>query len=111
MKNLDLAISILLGLGTFFCAVATIGILRLPDVFLRIHAATKASTFGILFLATATALRFGSGEASVAVNTKCALLVVFLFLTAPVSAHLIGRAARKRQNPQSERTTIDEYDL
>lgn len=108
MKELQILMNPLLMLGTFFCIVASLGVLRLPDVFLRIHAASKASTLGVIFLSIATAIRFADTSPVVA---KCFLIVVFLFLTAPVSAHLIGRAARKRQNPMSDRLRTDEYDL
>lgn len=98
-------INLFLMLGTFFCVVATIGILRLPDVFLRIHAATKASTLGLIFLCLATALRFSQPT----IIAKCLLIILFLFLTTPISAHLIARAAKKRNNPMADKTCIDEY--
>jgi multicomponent Na+:H+ antiporter subunit G len=97
--------------GTFFCVVAVVGILRMPDVFLRIHTVSKASTLGVALLALATCLKFWGSPDFAPVATKCALIVIFLLLTAPVSAHLIGRAAKNRGNALSERTTLDEYDL
>ena len=111
MTALTFALNTCLVLGTFFCAVATIGILRMPDVFLRIHTATKASTLGVMLLALAGVLKYWDSPEFASVAAKSALIVIFLLLTTPVAAHLIGRAARARENPMSDKTSLDEYDL
>ncbi|HVJ65157.1 MAG TPA: monovalent cation/H(+) antiporter subunit G [Bdellovibrionota bacterium] len=111
MTALTFGINACLVLGTFFCAVATIGILRMPDVFLRIHTATKASTLGLMLLALSGVLKFWGSPEFAAVAAKSALIVIFLLLTTPVAAHLIGRAARARANPTSAKMSLDEYDL
>ena len=76
-------------LGGGFMLVAAVGVLRMPDLFMRMHAATKAGTLGAGLLLTAVAVNFGS--TGIAVRAIAAF--VFLFLTAPIAAHVIGRAA------------------
>lgn len=107
MNLINTLSDVFLGLGTFFCMVSVIGILRLPDVFLRLHAASKASTLGLIFLCLATALNFQEPHAI----AKSLIVVAFVFLTAPVSGHLIARAAKRRKNPLTKATVTDEYDL
>ncbi len=92
-------------IGAFFMFVASLGLVRLPDVYTRMHAATKATTFGMGGILIATSLAFQDAE----ITTQSLLALVFLFLTAPTSAHLIARAAYKNGPDLSSRTTIDEY--
>ena len=75
--------------GAFFVLVAAIGVLRLNDLYMRMHAASKAGTLGAGLLLIALALF--SGETNVVLRALAA--VVFFLLTAPVSAHLLARAA------------------
>jgi multicomponent Na+:H+ antiporter subunit G len=76
-------------LGSFLMFLAGLGLLRMPDVFLRMSAATKASTLGAGFILLAAALYFEDlGTTSRAIAT-----IFFLLLTGPVAAHRIGRAA------------------
>lgn len=81
--------NILVGLGALLTAVAGIGILRLPDVYARMHAATKASSLGLASIFAGTALLFPGLD----VVVKLVLAIAFQFLTAPVASHMIGRAA------------------
>ena len=97
-------IGVLLVLGGLFSAVAGIGILRLPDVLVRMHASTKAGTLGVGLIVLAAAFHF-DGTLAIA---KALLIVLFLLLTAPVGAHLIGRAAYRSGTPLWEGTVIDE---
>lgn len=87
---LDLLTMLLASVGLFFMLVAAIGVLRMPDLFTRMHAATKASTLGISSILLAALVYF---QASGAVATKVVLIILFFFLTAPVGAHALGRAA------------------
>lgn len=80
---------VLAAAGLFFMLVAAIGVLRLPDLFTRMHAATKASTLGISGIALAALVFFGDGTTA----TRVLLIILFFFLTAPVGAHALGRAA------------------
>ena len=79
----------LLVLGSFLVLVASIGLLRMPDLFLRMSATAKAGTLGIGFIVLGSVLFFR--EFSIA--TRALALIVFLISTAPVSAHMLGRAA------------------
>ncbi|AUX42058.1 monovalent cation/proton antiporter subunit MnhG/PhaG [Sorangium cellulosum] len=90
--------------GTFFMFVASLGILRLPDFYARIHAPTKAATLGLAFLLAAVALHF-KDLTSV---TKAALALFFVGVTAPVGAHILARAAY-RSGVRAPGTLIDEY--
>jgi multicomponent Na+:H+ antiporter subunit G len=78
---------ILVGAGLTF--LAALGLFRLPDLFTRMHAASKAGTAGSGLLLVAVAIQ--SGEADT--WFKCLAAVAFFFLTAPVSAHLLAKAA------------------
>ena len=86
---LDYLIGLLLIIGAAFNLIAAIGLLRFPDLFTRMHAASKAGTLGSGLLLIAVALH--AGEISVA--SKALAAVVFFLLTAPISAHLLARAA------------------
>jgi multicomponent Na+:H+ antiporter subunit G len=90
---IDLVISILILLGAFLSIVGSLGLIRLPDVYTRLHAVTKGATLGVIFLLTAAVLYF-LYEDNVFVG-KLFLGILFTFLTAPVAGHMIGRAAYK----------------
>ena len=102
---LDLLVAACLLAGGVFLFVAGLGILRLPDVLIRMHASTKAGTLGVGLVFAAAALHFGQ-TAEVAIAS---LTVVFLLATAPVAAHAIARAAYRMNAPLSDRTHIDEW--
>lgn len=83
-----LALAFLAG-GIFFLLLAALGVLRLPDAFLRMHAATKAGLAGAGLALFGAAAAIGTVEAWV----KAALALLFLAATAPIASHLLGRAA------------------
>ena len=85
----EVVVSVLIVLGGFFAFAAALGVFRLPDVLVRIHASTKAGTLGCGLMLAAAALYFGD----VGVAARAVVGVFFLILTAPVGAHMIGRAA------------------
>ncbi|RCW65287.1 monovalent cation/H(+) antiporter subunit G [Saliterribacillus persicus] len=87
----DIFIILLLLFGTFFIFSSTIGVLRFPDVYTRLHASTKAATLGIAGIMIGAFL-FLFAEHGI-VSGKLLLGIMFVLLTAPVSAHMIGRAA------------------
>lgn len=77
--------------GSFFLVVGTVGLLRLPNVYNRLHATTKATTLGTSGIALAAWVYFGpAGE-----GLKAPITVLFLFLTAPTGSHMISRAAQR----------------
>ncbi|NJN06191.1 MAG: Na+/H+ antiporter subunit G [Rhodobacteraceae bacterium] len=96
----DVLICALLVIGSAFALVGSWGFAKLNDFYKRIHGPTKASTLGVGCLLLASALYFGtlSGEP----DLRPALIAIFLFITAPVSAHLLVKsvlAARKADRP------------
>lgn len=96
--------SALLLIGSIFCLVAAVGMLRLPDTLIRMHAATKAGTLGAGFILAAEAVV----AAELGTTLKAIAAIVFLLLTAPVAAHLIGRAAYHQGIRLFDKTWIDE---
>jgi multicomponent Na+:H+ antiporter subunit G len=97
-------ISALLLSGAFFSLLAAIGVVRFPDIYTRMHAATKAPAFGILLLQTAAAIYFASFYA-IAVSL---LVIIFIFMTAPVASHSISRVAHMLDIPKWKGTLMDE---
>lgn len=85
---MTLVIATLLCLGTLFTLIASLGILRMPDLFTRMHAATKAGTVGVASLLLAVAVAIPE----VSVISRVIGTMLFIFLTAPVAAHLLGKA-------------------
>jgi multicomponent K+:H+ antiporter subunit G len=77
--------------GAFFTLVGSIGLLRFPDFLTRLHAPTKATTLGLGAILLASLLHFGAGRGTVSLHEP--LIVLFLFMTAPVGAYLLARAA------------------
>jgi len=94
----------LLLIGAFFMLLAGLGVLRLPDLFMRLQAATKASTLGVGCMLLAVAVHFQD----LAVTTRTTLVIAFFCVTAPVGAHMIARAAYAAGVPLWEGTIADE---
>lgn len=86
---IDIIIAILSTIGACAILIASIGILRMPDFYLRLSVTVKAATLGSGLLLLSAAIYFPQ----VSVTTKAVAIIFFLILTAPVSAHMIGRAA------------------
>lgn len=93
----ELFSSILVVIGAVFCAISAFGLVRLPDVYLRSHAATKSATFGVLCLLGGGFLYFWFKDGTVSV--KLLLAILFVFITSPVAGHLNGRAAYRSGVP------------
>jgi multicomponent Na+:H+ antiporter subunit G len=85
----DILIYILSSLGALFILLAAIGFVRMPDLYLRISVTTKAATLGIGLLLACTGIYFHTGS----ITTRVLAIIFFIILTAPVGAHLIGRAS------------------
>ena len=84
----DLITSFFLLAGAAFSFIAALGVCRMPDMFTRMQAAAKTGTLGVGCTIIAVAVHFSD----VGVTTRVALILLFLFLTAPIAAHLIARA-------------------
>jgi len=84
-------IIVLVVVGSFFLTVGTVGLLRLPNVYNRMHATSKPTTLGTVTIFLAGFVQFGPGGAGL----TSLVGIVFLFLTVPTGAHMIARAAQK----------------
>lgn len=100
----DIFVMILSGIGALFILLAAIGFVRMPDFFLRVSVTTKAATLGIGLILGAAALYFSE----VSVVSRVFAIILFLLLTAPVAAHMIGRTAYFIGTKLWEETVIDE---
>lgn len=85
----ELITATLLLLGGGLMLIAAIGVVRLPDLLTRMHATTKAGTLGAALTIAAVAVHF----ADAAVTARAVAIILFIVLTAPVAAHVIGRAS------------------
>ncbi len=100
----EIAIMILSAIGSVFILLAAIGIVRMPDLYLRISVTTKAATLGIGLILTGAALFFGDFS----VTSRVVAIVFFLLLTAPVGAHMIGRASYFIGTPLWKESVLDD---
>lgn len=96
--------AILLTLGALLMLLAGIGLLRMPDVFLRMSATSKAATLGVILIMVAAAVYFND----LGVTARAIGIVIFIILTVPISAHMIGRAAYITEEQLWSETKIDE---
>lgn len=78
-------------LGAFFILVSAIGLVRFPDLFTRMHATTKATSFGLLLIILASAIYFNTGV----VWIKAILVIIFIYITAPLSSHSIAQSKKE----------------
>lgn len=103
---LDLLAGISLLLGAFLSVAAGVGLLRFPDALSRLHAATKPQILGLIFVLAAIALESRSWSTLMVL----APVLVFQMLTAPISAHMVGRAGYRTGNFRRDLIAIDELD-
>lgn len=101
---LDIVASVLFVAGSFLVMVAGIGILRFPDLLARMHAATKPQVLGLSMLMTGLALEIHTGSAV----WTLVLVVLFQLMTAPVSAHMVGRAGYRTGRIDRENLVVDD---
>ena len=90
-------------LGLAILTIGVFGVLRMPDVYTQLHAASKAGFLGIAALLAAAAVQ-GDG----AIIARAVLIVALLSVTTPVAAHAIGRAAHRRGEPMRSSGAVDE---
>jgi len=96
-----LTVVVLVVIGSFFLTIGTIGLLRFPNVYNRMHATSKPTTLGVAAIFLAGFVHFGPGGAGL----PSLIGIVFLFLTVPTGAHMISRAAQKTGVPFLESVT------
>ena len=104
---LDLAAALCLLLGALLSLAAGVGLIRFPDALSRLHAATKPQVLGLVFIVIAIAL----SARSLPVLLALVPVVVFQMLTAPIAAHMIGRAGYRTKNFRRELLAIDELEV
>jgi multicomponent Na+:H+ antiporter subunit G len=100
----DVLSAVLLLSGVSLALLAGLGLVRFPDVFSRMHAATKPATLGMLLVTVGAAVRQDDSSDA----TKLLLVAAFQFLTAPVAAHMIGRAAYRSGTGALDELVVDE---
>jgi multicomponent Na+:H+ antiporter subunit G len=101
----EILVCIFLLIGGLLSLVAVAGVLRMPDLFTRMHAATKTGTVGVSAITIGMMLHFGN----ITVTSRGVLVIAFFLLTAPVAAHMIGRAAYRSGVSLWILTRIDEW--
>ncbi|SFS86329.1 monovalent cation/H(+) antiporter subunit G [Sphingobacterium wenxiniae] len=101
---IDIILALFSTVGALSILFASIGILRMPDFYLRLSVTVKASTLGVGLLLICAAIMFPD----VSVTTKVIAIIFFLIITAPIGAHMIGRAAYFIGTPLWKGTVIDE---
>ncbi|MDK8462598.1 Na+/H+ antiporter subunit G [Marinobacter sp. SS13-12] len=99
---LELVITFFLVAGAIVALIGSIGLARLKDVYMRLHGPTKASTLGVGCILVASLLYFSFLKGGLSVQE--ALVTLFLFVTAPVSAHMMAKAALHRKLKCSPQT-------
>jgi len=92
----ELLISVFMVLGSFLILIAALGVLRLPDIFMRLHAATKATSLGILLLLIAVTIHYPDWT----VIVKSLAIIIFIYLTIPVSASMLGKSSLDTDLPR-----------
>jgi multicomponent Na+:H+ antiporter subunit G len=90
-------------LGLLILTVGVYGVVRMPDVYTQLHAASKAGFLGIALLLVAASV-----EGDAAIITRAVLIITLLAVTTPVAAHAIGHAARRRGEPLRTPGAVDE---
>jgi len=97
--------------GVAFIFIAALGVLRLPDLFMRMHANTKSATIGVGLIMLGAAIYFGE----ITITTRAMAVVIFLLITAPISSHLLARSAYFSGIPLWDQTLSDDlrghYDM
>ena len=102
----DAIVSVLLIGGALMSVAAAVGLMRFPDLLSRMHAASKPQVLGLLLFLLAMAVEFRSWK----LLPVLAVAWVFMLLTAPVSAHMVGRAGYRTKHLRPELLVIDELD-
>ena len=100
----ELIAAFLMVTGAIFMTIAALGLIRMPDLLIRMHAATKAGALGAALIVTSVAVVYGE----IGVTARALAAILFILLTAPVAAHVIGRAAYFVGIPLWEKTLMDE---
>lgn len=106
MEIIKFFAGLLILIGAFLSLVTAFGLIRLPDVYTRNHAASKSATLGVMLVLLGTFLYFWLIKHHF--NSRLLLGIGFIFLTSPVAGHLISRAAYNSGVKLSDRTVQDD---
>lgn len=96
----EIVVSLLVLIGGAFALLGSIGLARLPDFFSRLHGPTKATTLGVGAVVVASLVDVTAAEPGLGLRELA--ITLFLFITAPVSAHLLSKAALHEQRRRRE---------
>ncbi len=102
---IELASAAVIIIGVLFILISAIGVVRLPDFYIRVSAITKAATLGVACIMLGVAIYFNDVD----VALKASAIFVFLLITSPIAAHIIGRAAYEDGVPLWKKTAFDEF--
>ncbi|BBP44680.1 monovalent cation/H+ antiporter subunit G [Thiosulfatimonas sediminis] len=94
----EMLLSVLIVLAATLVLIGSWGLVKLPDFFTRLHGPTKASTLGAALVLIASAMYFSQRSGSLSLHEI--LISLFLFITAPVAAHLMAQVALHQQDKQ-----------
>lgn len=109
MSNwIEALVAAFLLLGSAFTLIGAIGLYRLPDFFTRLHGPTKATTLGVGSMVIGSMIYFSTLQGSLSLHEV--LITVFLFITAPVSAHMLAKAAMQRKVPVKPGTSGEPWE-
>ncbi len=99
---MELILSFLILTGAIFTFIGSLGLARLRDFYTRLHGPTKATTLGVGSLLVASSIYFSNQGQGISLHEI--LITLFLFITAPVSAHLLAKAALHQKLPRTKET-------
>jgi len=105
---IEALVAVFLLLGSAFTLIGAIGLYRLPDFFTRLHGPTKATTLGVGSMVIGSMIYFSTLQGSLSLHEV--LITVFLFITAPVSAHMLAKAAMQRKVPVKPGTSGEPWE-
>lgn len=103
---IDWIAAFLLIAGSLFMLVAAIGVVKLSDVYMRMHAITKAASLGAILMLASVSLIYTQWI----VWVEALMVVVFIIITAPIASHMIAKAAHKGGNPKGPGYIMDELE-
>lgn len=101
---IHLLVAALVAIGTAFILLAAVGVVRMPDVYMRMQVSTKGASLGAGCVLLAVPVFFGD----TAIFVRALLIITFVFLTTPISAHMLARAAYIVGVPLWEGSVVDE---
>lgn len=101
----EIICAVLVYIGVAFMVIASVGLLRMPDFYIRMSAITKAASLGLGFIVLGVGIYFHTPT----ILVKVLAIIFFVFLTSPVSAHVIARAAFRDKVPFWKKTVLDDF--